>query len=73
MFCIILNYLRKKIGLRFVVVEGYAKAYSFYALKNGFSHLKRDDDLIERKLDKIIRQNPEQTIYLYLDIKKINL
>ena len=58
------------VGLRFVVVEGYAQAYDFYARKNNFIHLKKDDDLIKEKLDLIVRQNPKQTFYLYLDLKK---
>ena len=58
------------VGLRFIVVEGYASAYNFYAVHNHFSNLKRDDKLIKEKLDRIIKQNPEQTFYFYLDLKK---
>lgn len=58
------------VGLRFVIVEGYAKAYSFYVIHNNFKNLKKDDELIKNKLSKIIKQNPTQTFYLYLDLIK---
>lgn len=61
---------RNFVGLRFVIVEGYAKAFSFYVVHNNFKNLKKDDELINNKLDKIIKQNPSQTFYLYLDILK---
>ena len=61
----------KDVGLRFIVVEGYASVYNFYVVHNHFSHLKKDDKLIKEKLDRIIKQNPEQTFYLYLDLVKI--
>lgn len=59
-----------EVGLRFIVVEGYAQAYNFYTEKNNFINLKKDDGLIKEKLDLIIKQNPKQTFYLYLDLKK---
>ena len=57
-------------GLRFVIVEGYAKAYSFYVIHNNFKNLKKDDEVIINKLEKIIERNPTQTFYLYLDLLK---
>ncbi|MDO5860247.1 N-acetyltransferase [Methanobrevibacter sp.] len=70
----VINSIRKlsenDVGLRFIVVEGYASAYNFYVVHNNFSNLKKDDELIKEKLDRIIKQNPEQTFYLYLDLKK---
>lgn len=60
----------REVGLRFIVVEGYAQAYDFYTKKNNFINLKKGDDLIKEKLDLIIKQNPKQTFYLYLDLKK---
>ena len=30
---------------------------------------KKDDEKIKEKLDTIIEKNPEQTFYLYLDLK----
>ena len=56
------------VGLRFVTVEGYAKAYNFYT-KNNFVNLKKDDNKIKEKLDIIIERNPEETFYLYLDLR----
>lgn len=58
------------VGLRFIVVEGYASAYNFYVVHNHFSNLKKDDKIIKEKLDRIIKRNPEQTFYLYFDLKK---
>lgn len=70
----VINNIKKisnnEIGLRFIIVEGYAKAYNFYTKKNSFINLKKDDELIKEKLEKIIKQNPTQTFYLYLDLKK---
>ena len=63
------NISENSVGLRFVVVEGYAKAYKFYTEYNNFSNLKKDDEKIKEKLDTIIEKNPEQTFYLYLDLK----
>lgn len=71
----IINNIKKisknEIGLRFVVVEGYAKAYTFYTKHNNFVNLKKDDKLIKEKLNKIIEHNPRQTFYLYLDLKML--
>ncbi len=64
------NLSENTVGLRFIVVEGYASAYNFYVVQNHFSNLKKDDKIIKEKLDKIIQQNPEQTFYLYLDLLK---
>ncbi len=56
------------VGLRFVTVEGYARAYNFYVNHN-FNNLKKDDNKIKKELDIIIERNPEQTFYLYLDLR----
>lgn len=56
------------VGLRFIVVEGYAKSYKFYTEHNGFSNLKKDDEKI-KNITSIIKKDPERTFYLYLDIK----
>lgn len=66
-----IKYISKNyVGLRFVIVEGYAKAYSFYVTHNNFKNLKKDDEVIINKLEKIIERNPTQTFYLYLDLLK---
>lgn len=57
------------IGFRFVVVEGYARAYKLYVYHNKFVHLKKDDKEIEKNLEKIIKRDPEKTFYLYRDLK----
>lgn len=57
------------VGLRFVIVEGYARAYNFYTQHNNFRNLKKDDGKIKSQLEKIIERNPEQTFYLYLDLR----
>ena len=53
------NIAENNVGLRFVTVEGYAKAYN----------LKKDDEKIKKELDVIIERNPEQTFYLYIDLR----
>ena len=63
------NIAETSVGLRFVTVDGYAKAYNFYVGRNGFNNLKKDDEKIRKKLDTIIERNPNQTFYLYLDLK----
>ena len=62
------NIAENNVGLRFVTVEGYASAYKFYTNHN-FINLKKDDNKIKEKLDIIIERNPEQTFYLYLDLR----
>ena len=62
------NIAENSVGLRFVTVEGYATAYNFYANHN-FINLKKDDGKIKEKLDIIIERNPEETFYLYLDLR----
>ncbi|MDO5826410.1 MAG: N-acetyltransferase [Methanosphaera sp.] len=59
-----------EVGLRFIIVESYARAYKFYVNKNSFKNLRKDDELIE-KIDKIIKRDPERTFYLYFDILKL--
>ena len=62
------NIAENNVGLRFVTVEGYARAYKFYT-RNNFINLKKDDDKIKEKLDIIIEKDPEKTFYLYLDLR----
>ena len=62
------NIAENSVGLRFVTVEGYATAYNFYANHN-FINLKKDDEKLKEKLDIIIERNPEETFYLYLDLR----
>lgn len=60
------------VGLRFVVVEGYATAYTFYVTNNKFKNLKKDEELLN-KIDLIKKQDPTRTFYLYYDLKDLNL
>ena len=62
---------KNNVGIRFVIVEGYAKAYYFYVKHIGFINLKKDDEMIE-KIDSIIKKDPKRTFYLYFDLKAIN-
>ena len=62
------NIAENNVRLRFVIVEGYVSVYKFYTGHN-FINLKKDDDKIKEKLDLIIERNPEQTFYLYLDLR----
>ena len=58
------------IGFKFIVVEGYAKAFNFYVLKNGFENLKKDDEKV-KNIDFISQRDPTKKFYLYLDLEKI--
>ena len=55
-----------KLGFRFIVVDGYAKAYDFYK-RNNFVNLKKDDELI-KNLNWIVKRNPKRQFYLYYDL-----
>ena len=59
------------IGFRFIIVEGYAKAFNFYVLKNGFKNLKKDDKKV-KEIDFISKRDPNKTFYLYFDLKKLS-
>lgn len=59
----------KEIGFRFIIVEGYAKAFNFYVVKNGFEYLKKDYKNI-KNIDFISKRDPTKRFYLYFDLKK---
>ena len=59
-----------EIGFRFIIVEGYAKAFKFYAVKNQFVNLKKDDDQI-KNIDFIAKRDPKKKFYLYFDLENI--
>jgi len=63
--------ISSKIGLRIIIVEGYAGAYNFYKRTN-FEPLNKSKKE-SKKLIKAKQQNPSQTFVLYQDITKINL
>ncbi len=67
----IIDFSKTKVGLRFVTVEAYAKAYDFYAKKFNFQSRKSDEKILE-KIDKIKKQDPERSFFLYLDLKDID-
>ena len=56
------NTSKNTIGFRFIIVEGYAKAFNFYVVKNGFEYLKNDDEKI-KKIDFIIPRGPTKKIF----------
>ena len=58
-----------EIGFRFIIVEGYAKAFNFYVVKNGFEYLKKDYKNI-KNIDFISKRDPTKRFYLYFDLKK---
>lgn len=64
------NISEEKIGFRFIIIEGYAKAFNFYVIKNGFQYLKKDEKAINN-INFISKRNPTKTFYLYLDLEKI--
>lgn len=59
-----------RIRFRFIVIEGYASAFNFYVLKNGFEYLEKDEKFVE-KINFISKRDPKKLFYLYLDLKKI--
>lgn len=59
----------KEIGFRFIIVEGYAKSFNFYVVKNGFEYLKKDYKNI-KNIDFISKRDPTKRFYLYFDLKK---
>lgn len=67
----IINNLKLKaeteIGFRFIIVEGYAKAFKFYVVKNGFEYLKKDYEHV-KNLDFIIKRDSKKPFYLYFDL-----
>lgn len=68
----ILNLSKTKVGLRFVTVDAYAIAFSFYVDKNNFSYRKSDVKYV-KKLEDIINKDPERQFVLHLDLKDIQL
>ena len=63
------NTSKNTIGFRFIIVEGYAKAFNFYVVKNGFEYLKNDDEKI-KKIDFIIPRDPTKKFFLYFDLER---
>ena len=58
------NIAENNVGLRFVTVESYARAYKFYTNHN-FINLKKDINKIKEKLDIIIEKDPNKhSIYI---------
>ncbi|MBQ6100123.1 MAG: GNAT family N-acetyltransferase [Methanobrevibacter sp.] len=61
---------KTNVSFRFIVVEGYAKAFNFYVAKNGFEYLKKDYEKV-KNIDFISQRDPTKKFYLYLDLEKI--
>lgn len=68
----ILQLSKTKLGIRFVTVEAYARAFNFYVKKNHFTYRKADIKLV-KKLEDIIKKDPERIFHLQLDLKDIQL
>ena len=66
----ILDISQNIVGLRFITVDAYASAFSFYVDKNKFRYHKKDQKLVD-KIDVIKKQDPERNISLYKDLKSI--
>lgn len=66
----ILDISENIVGLRFITVDAYATAFSFYVEKNKFKYLKKDQKHVD-DLDKIIKTDSERSFSLYKDIKSI--
>ena len=59
----------KEVGFRFIIVEGYAKAFNFYVTKNGFEHLKNDENDINN-IEFIAKRDPTRKFYLNFDLER---
>lgn len=69
---VLLNFKRisdNEVGFRFIIVEGYAKSFKFYTVKNSFVNLKDDGQI--KNIDFISKRNPKKKFYLYFDLKNI--
>ena len=60
-----------KVGFRFIIVEGYAKALNFYVSRNGFKSLKKDDEKINN-IEFISKRDPTKRFYLYFDLNRFD-
>ena len=60
---------KKHIGFRFIIVEGYAKAFNFYVVKNGFESLEKDEKKVEN-IDFISKRDPTKRFMLYFDLNR---
>lgn len=60
---------KNRIGFRFIIVEGYAKALNFYIVKNGFESLEKDKEKVEN-IDFISKRDPTKRFYLYFDLNR---
>ena len=65
------KFSKSEVGFRFIIVEGYAKAFNFYVAKNGFKYLEKDIDQV-KKIDFISQRNPNKRFYLYFDLYSFN-
>lgn len=59
----------KQLGFRFITLESFARAYTFYTDKHYFVNLTKDDEEIKKNLEKIIEKDPERKFFLYHDLK----
>lgn len=57
------------VGFRFIIVEGYAKAFNFYVVKNGFISLEKDEKKVEN-IDFISQRDPTKRFTLYFDLNR---
>ena len=60
---------KKQIGFRFIIVEGYAKAFNFYVVKNGFESLEKDEKKV-KNIDFISKRDPTKRFILYFDLNR---
>lgn len=60
---------KKQIGFRFIIVEGYAKAFNFYVVKNGFESLEKDEKKV-KNIDFISKRDPTKRFMLYFDLNR---
>ncbi len=63
----ILDISQNIVGLRFITVDAYASAFSFYVDKNKFIYHKKDQKLVD-KIDVIEKQDLKRNISLYKSI-----
>ena len=63
------NTSENDIGFRFIIVEGYAKAFNFYVVRNGFEFLEKNAEKI-KNIEKISHKDPKKRFYLYFDLER---
>lgn len=60
------------IGFRFIIVDGYVKAFNFYVIINGFEYLAKDQKYVNN-IEFIKKTDPTKKLTLYFDLEDFPL